>query len=66
MRSVNVVVGLQVRHEPLIYCFSYGFRQRFALIAEGISAPLGLEHAREKQGSWRPSGNAECCEGCQC
>lgn len=60
------LVGPQVRHEPLIYCFIYKFRQRFALIAEEIAARLGLEHAGQEQGSWGPFGNAECCEGCQC
>lgn len=66
LRTGLFLVGPQVRHEPLIYCFIYKFRQRFALIAEEIAARLGFEHAGQQQGSWGPFGNAECCEGCQC
>ncbi len=61
------LVGPQVRHPPLIYCFIYKFRQRFSLIAREIAERLSLEYLpHEQAGSWGPFGNAECCEGCEC
>jgi len=62
------LVGPQVRHDPLIYCFIYKFRQRFALIAGHIAERLHIDtsalHAGD--GAWGPFGNSDCCESCQC
>lgn len=37
------VVGPSVRHGPVIFCFIYKFRQRFAVVAQEIGQRLGLE-----------------------
>jgi len=37
------VVGPSVRHDNIIFCFIYKFRQRFAVIAQEIGQRLGLE-----------------------
>lgn len=37
------VVGPAVRHDELIFCFIYKFRQRFAVVAEAIAQRLGLD-----------------------
>ncbi len=37
------VVGPSVRHEGVIFCFIYKFRQRFAVVAKAIGEQLGLE-----------------------
>ncbi len=37
------VVGPSVRHEDLIFCFIYKFRQRFAVVANAIADHLGLD-----------------------
>ncbi|OZI31115.1 thioredoxin reductase [Bordetella genomosp. 10] len=62
------LVGPQVRHDRRIYCFIYKFRQRFALIAEGIALCLDRDTSALKAGAgaWGPFGNSECCEGCEC
>jgi len=36
------VVGPNVRHDDLIFCFIYKFRQRFAVVARAIGQRLGL------------------------
>ena len=37
------VVGPSVRHDSLIFCFIYKFRQRFAVVAHAIGSRLGLD-----------------------
>lgn len=37
------LVGPAVRHEKVIFCFIYKFRQRFAVVADAIGARLGLD-----------------------
>ncbi|NES19315.1 MAG: NAD(P)-binding domain-containing protein [Symploca sp. SIO3E6] len=37
------VVGPSVRHEDVIFCFIYKFRQRFAVVADAIAQRLGLD-----------------------
>lgn len=37
------LVGPQVKHQNVIFCFIYKFRQRFAIVAETIAQYLGLE-----------------------
>lgn len=39
------VVGPSVRHDDVILCFIYKFRQRFAVVAQAIAERLGLETA---------------------
>ncbi len=62
------LVGPQVRHDQLIYCFIYKFRQRFALIARQIALRLEMDTTflEGSGGAWGPFGNSECCEGCEC
>lgn len=37
------VVGPSVRHDDLIFCFIYKFRQRFAVVADAIAQCLSLD-----------------------
>ena len=37
------LVGPQVRHEGLIFCFIYKYRQRFGVVANAIGKRLGLD-----------------------
>lgn len=62
------LVGPQVRHDQRIYCFIYKFRQRFAMIAQGIAQCLDKDIGalHPPGGAWGPFGNSECCEGCEC
>lgn len=62
------LVGPQVRHDPLIYCFVYKFRQRFAAIAGHIAERLDIDDSAllAEYGAWGPFGNSDCCEDCQC
>ena len=39
------VVGPSVRHDDVILCFIYKFRQRFAVVAQAIAERLGVETA---------------------
>ncbi len=39
------VVGPSIRHEGVIFCYIYKFRQRFAVVAAAIGERLGLELA---------------------
>ncbi|MBK5011943.1 NAD(P)-binding domain-containing protein [Pseudomonas sp. S60] len=62
------LVGPQVRHDAMIYCFIYKFRQRFDGIAREIARRLELDCTAQilTSGTWGPFGNPECCEGCAC
>jgi hypothetical protein len=37
------VVGPSIRHEGVIFCYIYKFRQRFAVVAAAIGERLGLD-----------------------
>lgn len=37
------LVGPVVRHEGLVFCFVYKFRQRFAVVAEAVASRLGKD-----------------------
>ena len=37
------LVGPQVRHENLIFCFIYKYRQRFGVVANAIGGKLGMD-----------------------
>jgi len=37
------LVGPQVRHDNVIFCFIYKFRQRFGVVANAIGAQLGMD-----------------------
>ena len=63
------LVGPQVRHDKLIYCFIYKFRQRFVNIATKVALQFDLPIAPvegSNDGVWGPFGNSECCENCEC
>jgi hypothetical protein len=64
------LVGPSVRHDDLIFCFIYKYRQRFAVVAKAIADRLGLETA-EFEKTYRRWGmfldDFECCgEQCVC
>ncbi|MUG66381.1 MULTISPECIES: NAD(P)/FAD-dependent oxidoreductase [Paenibacillus] len=63
------VAGPSVRHEQLIFCFIYKFRQRFGVVAGAIAERLGLDtsvlEAYRQQGMLLE--DLSCCgEDCQC
>lgn len=63
------VVGPQVRHEGVIFCFIYKFRQRFAVVAAAIGERLGLDLAPLE--AYRDRGmyldDLSCCgQDCDC
>ena len=63
------LVGPQVRHDKLFYCFIYKFRQRFVNIATKVALQFDLPIAPAEgsnDGVWGPFGNSECCENCEC
>ena len=37
------LVGPQVRHENIIFCFIYKYRQRFGVVANSIGKRLGVD-----------------------
>ncbi len=59
------LVGPQVRHEPIIFCFIYKFRQRFAIVAKEICDRLGIEVGSELIEFYRRSNmyldDLSCC-----
>jgi putative flavoprotein involved in K+ transport len=63
------VIGPMVRHEAMIFCFIYKFRQRFAVVANAIAEGLevsieALEKYRDKQ---MFLDDLSCCEEeCAC
>jgi hypothetical protein len=64
------LVGPSVRHDDLIFCFIYKYRQRFAVVAKAIADRLGLE-SEEFEKTYRRWGmfldDFECCgEQCVC
>lgn len=62
------VCGPQVRHDKVIFCFIYKFRQRFAVVANEIATRLGLETDVEwycKNGMFLD--DLSCCDqACEC
>ena len=63
------LVGPQVRHDDLIFCFIYKFRQRFGVVANAIGERLGLD--TNKLEKYRNEGlyldDLSCCgEECDC
>ena len=63
------LVRPQVRHENLIFCFIYKYRQRFGVVANTIGKELGLDTSMLEQ--LRHEGlyldDLSCCSGeCEC
>jgi thioredoxin reductase len=63
------LVGPQVRHPGIIFCFIYKFRQRFAVVAQAISIRMGLD--LEPLDTYRRAGmlldDLSCCnDECAC
>jgi len=63
------VVGPEVKHDKIIFCFIYKFRQRFAVVAHAIGKRLGIDLAPLKV--YRERGmfldDLSCCgEQCTC
>lgn len=63
------VVGPHVRHDDLILCFIYKFRQRFAVVARAIAERLGVDTSPLER--YRSSGmfldDLSCChDRCVC
>lgn len=64
------VVGSQLSHRGVRFCFIYKFRQRFGVVAAAIADRLGLE-TEEAIAAWRDAGmyldDLSCCEeSCAC
>jgi putative flavoprotein involved in K+ transport len=59
------LVGPQVRHDPIIFCFIYKFRQRFAIVAKEICDRLEIEVSEELIKFYRRSNmfldDLSCC-----
>jgi thioredoxin reductase len=63
------VVGPSLRHERLIFCYIYKFRQRFAVVAAAIGERLGLDLAPLEVYRDRNMflDDLSCCDGeCAC
>jgi putative flavoprotein involved in K+ transport len=63
------LVGSLVRHQSLIFCFIYKFRQRFAVVANAIALRLGIDPT--PLNTYRQEGmfldDLSCCENdCLC
>jgi cation diffusion facilitator CzcD-associated flavoprotein CzcO len=63
------LVGPHVRHEKIIFCFIYKFRQRFAVVARALADRLDLDAAPLEE--LRPKGffldDLSCCLAtCEC
>ena len=63
------LTGPQVRHENLIFCFIYKFRQRFGVVANAIGEQLGMDTSFLEQ--YRDDGLylddlSGCDEECEC
>ena len=63
------LVGPQVRHDDLIFCFIYKYRQRFGVVANAIGTRLGMDTTLLDQ--YRDEGlyldDLSCCgEECVC
>ncbi|WP_078428613.1 NAD(P)/FAD-dependent oxidoreductase [Alkalihalobacterium alkalinitrilicum] len=65
------LVGPQVRHQDVIFCFIYKFRQRFAVVAKEIAEQLGMELDKELFDYYQKANmlldDLSCCDNsCQC
>jgi putative flavoprotein involved in K+ transport len=65
------LVGPQVKHNQVIFCFIYKFRQRFAIVAEEIARRLGVEVDQDIIENYRRNQmylqDLSCCEvKCEC
>jgi putative flavoprotein involved in K+ transport len=64
--------GPQVRHEGVVFCFIFKFRQRFAIVANAIAGRLGLskEKTKEVEDRYRKAqmflDDLECCKENAC
>ena len=64
------LVGPAIRHQGIIFCFIYKFRQRFGIVAHEIANRLGLEVEAAVQ-AYRANGmyldDLSCCDdSCAC
>lgn len=61
------LVGSLVRHERLVFCFIYKFRQRFGVVADAIGRRLGLDtSALQKYRFWGMYLDDLACCGSEC
>ncbi|MCS6885731.1 MAG: NAD(P)-binding domain-containing protein [Acidobacteriota bacterium] len=63
------LVGPQVQHEGIIFCFIYKFRQRFAIVANAIAQRLGTDTsllAEYKKHNMYLDDLSCCDDGCAC
>lgn len=65
------LTGPQVKHQDVIFCFIYKFRQRFAVIAHEICTRLGFNIHEEVLANYRQSNmyldDLSCCDNsCEC
>ncbi len=63
------LVGPQVRHDSIIFCFIYKFRQRFGVVARALGHRLGLDTTKTEK--YRQEGllmdDLSCCsQECSC
>ena len=61
-----------MRHEGIVFCFIYKFRQRFGIVANAIAGRLGVDKTKmeKTQKHYRKSNmfldDLECCKATQC
>lgn len=65
------LAGPAVRHQNLIFCFIYKFRQRFAILAQALATRLGLELDEQRLNYYRQQkmflDDFSCCDDqCAC
>lgn len=65
------LIGPNVRHKQVIFCFIYKFRQRFAVVAQEMIDRLELEHHEAVLEKYRRNqmylDDLSCCEvSCEC
>ena len=63
------VVGPSIRHDAVIFCFIYKFRQRFGVVASHIARQLGMQtdlKKRLRKLNWIIEDWSCCGVGCQC
>jgi len=64
--------GPQVRHEGVVFCFIFKFRQRFAIVANAIAKRMGLDESKTKETEERYRkaqmflDDLECCKQQAC
>lgn len=64
------LIGPHVKHEGVIFCFIYKFRQRFAIVADSIAKQSGIDTkaavARYRQNTMFLDDLSCCQESCTC